>query len=134
MLASRAGPAGALCLMNVPEPPVAPQVPHRVTSPHGERSDEYHWLRDDDPHRKRPEVMQYLQAENAYTEAMMAPLQGLQQQLLAEMRARVCPDDSSVPVYDHGWWVWSAYEPGAEHPRLMRQRGTPERPDPKAHE
>lgn len=114
------------------KPPVAEQRPHVIESPHGDRSDEYFWLRDDDPKTKRADVMAYLEAENAYTEAVLAPLAPLQQQLVAEMRSRVVPDDSSVPLYDHGWWVWSAYAPGAEHPRLMRQRGTPERMDPKA--
>lgn len=114
------------------KPPVAEQRPHVVKSPHGDRIDEYFWLRDDDPKTKRADVMAYLEAENAYTEAVLAPLAGLQQQLLDEMRGRIVPDDSTVPLYDHGWWVWSAYEPGAEHPRLMRQRGTPERPDAKA--
>ncbi len=124
--------AGAQTLMKPAVPPVAPQIPHLVKSPHGDRNDEYFWLRDDDPKTKRAEVMRYLEAENAHVRAVLEPLEGLQQQLLGEMRARIRQDDSSVPVYDHGWWVWTAYEPGAEHPRLMRQRGNAERPDPKA--
>ena len=56
-----------------PAPPVAQIVPHVVKSAHGQREDEYHWLRDDSPQTKRPEVMRHLQAENAYTAAMMAP-------------------------------------------------------------
>lgn len=112
--------------------PVAEQRPHVIKSPHGDRTDDYFWLRDDDPKAKRADVMAYLEAENAYTEAVLAPLAPLQRQLVAEMRGRLVPDDSSVPLYDHGWWVWSAYAPGAEHPRLMRQRGTRERMDPKA--
>ncbi|HRD98771.1 MAG TPA: hypothetical protein PLA97_20515, partial [Rubrivivax sp.] len=48
-----------------PVPPVAQRVPHVVSSPHGDREDEYHWLRDDAPKVKRPEVMRHLQAENA---------------------------------------------------------------------
>ncbi len=113
-------------------PPVASPRPHLVKSPHGDRADEYFWLRDDDPKTKRADVMAYLQAENAHTEAVLAPLAGLQAQLLGEMRSRIVADDSSVPAYAHGWWTWQAYAPGAEHPRLMRQRGGPERPDPKA--
>jgi hypothetical protein len=50
-------------------PPVAEQRPFVVKSPHGDRVDEYYWLRDDDPKAKRPEVIQYLEAENAYTDA-----------------------------------------------------------------
>ena len=54
-------------------PPIARRVLHRIPSPHGERDDEYYWLRDDDPERKRPEIIEYLEAENAYAEAMLAP-------------------------------------------------------------
>lgn len=114
------------------KPPVAPLVPHVVKGPQGERDDPYYWLRDDDPKAKRPEVMRHLEAENAYTDAVLAPLAGLRATLAAEMKARLKPDDSSAPAYDNGWWVWREYEPGAEYPRLMRQRGTPEKPDPKA--
>lgn len=113
-------------------PPVAQRVPHVVKSPHGEREDPYHWLRDDDPKAKRPEVMAWLQAENAYAEAVLAPLAPLRATLLKEMRGRVVPDEKSAPRWADGAWTWTEYQPGAEHPRLMRQRGTPARPDPKA--
>lgn len=119
-------------MAQTPVPPVAPVVPHLVKSPQGERTDEYHWLRDDDPKAKRPEVMRYLEAENAYTAAVLAPLAPLQKALVAEMRARLIEDEGTPPVYDHGWWRWRQYKTGAEHPVLMRQRGTPERPNPKA--
>ena len=118
-----------------PIPPVAPvatQVPYLVKSPQGDRQDPYYWLRDDDPKVKRPEVMQYLEAENAYTEAMTAPLAGLREQLVREMRSRIQEDESTVPVYEHGSWTWRAFKAGAEYPLLMRQRGGPERPDPRA--
>ncbi len=113
-------------------PPVAARVPHVVQSPHGERDDPYHWLRDDDPKTKRPEILAYLGAENAFTAAAMAPLAGLEEQLVREMRSRIQEDDSTPPVYDHGWWTWTEYQSGAEYPVLMRQRGGPERPDPRA--
>ena len=113
-------------------PPVAPKVPHTVRGPQGDRIDEYHWLRDDDPTIKRPEIMRHLEAENAYTAGLLAPLQPLQDKLMAEMRSRIKDDDSSVPLYDHGWWLWREYKPGAEYPLLMRQRGSPARADAKA--
>lgn len=115
-----------------PTPPVADKIPHAVPSPQGARNDDYHWLRDDDPKAKRPEVMRYLEAENAHTAAVMAPLEPLQRALVAEMRSRIKEDDSTPPVYDHGHWYWREYDAGAEYPRLMRQRGSPERPDRKA--
>lgn len=118
--------------MQVASPPRAEKKPFVVRSPHGNRVDEYYWLRDDDPQRKRPEVMAYLEAENAYTAARMAPLQGLQARLVAEMRSRMPESDDTVPAYENGWWYWSRFEAGAEYPLSMRQRGTPERMNPDA--
>jgi oligopeptidase B len=112
-----------------PPGPQAERRPHVVTSPHGERGDDYHWLRDDDPRAKRAEVLRHLEAENRHTEAVLAPLRGLRERLTQEMVARVPPDDSSVPVFDGGWWLWRQFAPGVEHPKLMRRRGTPEAPD-----
>jgi oligopeptidase B len=112
-----------------PMPPVARQEVFVVRSPHGERVDEYYWLRDDHPERKRPEVMAYLQAEQAYTEAMLERLQPLEATLLAEIRGRIREDDSTVPQHDRGWWYWSRFEPGDEHARLLRQRGDLQGPD-----
>ncbi len=115
-----------------PEPPVAQKRHHVVASPHGERVDEYHWLRDDHPSDKRPEILAHLQAENAHTAAWLAPLAALQTELVTEMRSRLREDDSSPPVYDHGWWLWREYRPGAEYPVHKRQRGSREQPDPRA--
>jgi oligopeptidase B len=115
-----------------PAGPQAERRPHVVSSPHGDRQDEYHWLRDDDPRAKRAEVLRHLEAENRHTEAVLAPLRGLRERLYQEMVARVPPDDSSVPVYDGGWWLWRQFAPGVDHPKLMRRRGTPEAPDPGA--
>ncbi len=111
-----------------PQPPQPPQRPHAVVSPFGERIDEYHWLRDDHPRRKRPEVMAHLRAENTYCEAMLAPLAPLRRALRAELKARLVDDDDTPPQYHRGGWVWSAYAPGAEHPRLWRREGGPLRP------
>jgi oligopeptidase B len=115
-----------------PLPPVARRVPHVVTSPHGERVDEYHWLRDDHAERKRPEVMDHLRAENAYTEAVLAPQAALIAQLEREMRGRIKEDDSGPPVYDRGYWYWSRFEKGDEYPQYLRSRGTPQVFDPAA--
>ena len=112
--------------------PVAPMHAHVVKGPQGERVDEYHWLRDDDAKAKRPEVMRHLEAENAYANAVLAPLAPLRETLVAEMRSRIREDESSVPAYENGWWHWREFKPGAEYPVLMRQRGSPERADPKA--
>ncbi|MGA1391559.1 MAG: S9 family peptidase [Phycisphaerales bacterium] len=113
-------------------PPVAKQQHFVVESPHGDRLDEYYWLRDDDPQRKRDEVMEYLDAEQAYAEAMLERLAPLQATLSQEIRGRIKEDDATVPQHDRGWWYWTAFEPGDEQPRWMRRKGGVDGPDPDA--
>src|SRR5574339_1292064 len=68
-------------------PPVAARKPYDVPSPHGSRPDPYYWLRDDT--RQSPEVLAYLNAENAYKDAVLAPTRALQDKLYAEMVGRL---------------------------------------------
>src|SRR6184192_3942875 len=110
-------------------PPVAKAIPHVVASLNGDRIDEYYWLRDDDLKAKRPEIIEYLSAENAYAASALADVKPLQDKLIGEMRARIKEDDSSVPSYDNGYWYWRRFDSGAEYPVLLRQRGTPQRQD-----
>jgi oligopeptidase B len=103
-------------------PPVAAKKPYQVPSPNGERMDPYYWLRDDT--RQSPEVLAYLQAENAYRDAVMAPTRDLQDKLYAELVGRIKPDDSSVPVLEHGYWYYTRFEPGKDYPLYVRRKGT----------
>jgi protease II len=104
------------------EPPVAIERVTVVKSPHGERRDEYYWLRDDHPERKSDEVMAHLRAEQAHTEGMFARLAPLQDRLAGEFRARIADDDGTPRQFDHGWWTWTAFSPGDEQQRWMRSR------------
>jgi len=106
---------------------VAPVRPHTVRSPHGDRVDEYYWLRDDT--RKDPDVLGYLQAENAYTKAMLAHAEPLENRLYDEIVARIKQDDASVPWRHRGYWYYSRYETGREYPIHARKadaQGAPE--------
>jgi oligopeptidase B len=107
-----------------PRGPLARRIDHTLFGPFGERADEYYWMRDDDPDAKRPEIIAQLEAENAHTEAWMAPHAALRARLVAEMRARIQEEDSSSPVYDHGYWYWRHFASGAEYPVYLRRRGT----------
>ena len=84
-----------------PTPPVAAQKPHAVKGP-VERNDPYYWLRDDS--RKNPEMLAYLNAENAYADAVLVPTKPLQEKLFNQIVSRIKQDDSSVPVRDRGYW------------------------------
>ncbi len=110
-----------------PLPPLATARPQVVRSPHGERLDPYYWLRDDD--RADPDVLAHLNAENAYRRGMMAATAPLEEALFAEMTARVPQVDRSVPYLHQGWWYYSRYEAGKEHPVFARRRLSMEAPE-----
>jgi oligopeptidase B len=103
-----------------PLPPVAKRVPHVVRSPHGDREDPYYWLRDDS--RKDPDVLAWLEAENAYKQAMLAHTASAQQALYDEIVGRVKQDDASVPERKNGWWYYTRFEEGREYPIIARRK------------
>jgi len=120
----------ATVLMSLPQTSVlaaeavAPDVakkPHVVRAPFGaERNDDYYWLRDDE--RKNPEMLAYLNAENAYADQVLAPLKPLQDKLYEEIVARIKQDDSSVPYRERGWWYYSRFQAGKDYPVYARRR------------
>ena len=104
-----------------PPPPVAPRVPH-VHEAHGDRRpDDYHWLRN----RDDPEVTAYLEAENAYADAVMEPLRPLQEKLYAEIVSRIQETDLSVPVPYGPFLYYSRSVEGLQYPIHCRRTATP---------
>jgi oligopeptidase B len=106
---------------SAPTPPIAAQKPHTVKGP-ADRNDPYYWLRDDT--RKNPEMLAYLNAENAYADAVLAPTKPLQGKLFNEIVSRIKQDDSSVPVRDRGYWYYTRFETGQDYPVVARKDGT----------
>src|SRR5262249_29820513 len=101
-------------------PPSARRDPH-VEMLHGvRRSDDYFWLRRKDA----PDVLAYLRAENAYTDAMMKPTAALQDQLYRELLARIKQTDLSVPYRKRGFFYYSRTEEGKQYPILCRKPGS----------
>ncbi|HET9328694.1 MAG TPA: S9 family peptidase [Candidatus Eisenbacteria bacterium] len=108
-----------------PTPPVARRVPH-VTTLHGERrEDDYFWLRE----KSDPEVIAYLEAENAYAEAAMSGTAALQERLYQEMLSRIQQTDLSVPYLEGGYFYYSRTEEGQQYPIQCRKRGSIEAPE-----
>ncbi len=105
-----------------PVPPIAAVRPHVVESPNGTRTDEYYWLRDDT--RTSPEVIGYLEAENAYKAAMTAHTDALEEKVYGEIVGRIKQDDSTVPYRLRGHWYYTRYETGKEYPVYARKAGT----------
>lgn len=104
--------------MNDPKPPVARAVP-RVTELHGETLvDPYFWLRE----KENPEVRAYLEAENAYAEAVTEPLNEKSAALYDEMLARIQEDDASAPCLFRGYEHRVRTEKGRQYPIHERRR------------
>ena len=97
------GTTGDAAATSNPAPPIATKKPYEVVGPNGlKRQDEYYWLRDDT--RKNPEMLAYLNAENAYADSLMAPLKATQEKIYQEIIARVKQDDSTVPYFERDYW------------------------------
>jgi oligopeptidase B len=106
--------------------PVAEVRPFDIVAPHGHvRTDPYYWLRDPTD----PEVIRYLNAENAYTDAAMGHTAALQERVFQEIRARIRETDISVPYRRGRYWYYTRHEEGKEHPIHARRRGSMDGPE-----
>ena len=107
------------------DPPVATKRPERLEL-HGDlRIDDYFWLNQ----RDDPEVTEYLQAENAYADRMLEPMRGLRQTLVGEMKARIRPEEESVPYREGDYWYYYRYAAGHEYPAYYRKKGSLDAPE-----
>ena len=119
---------GSLSLADA-QPPRPVAVRPRVATVHGVAiSDPYAWLRADnwqqvlrDPSVLPAEIRAVLEAENAYAEAVLAPLSGLRERMVGEMRARIKEEDSDVPVPDGPFQYYERHRDGGQHPLLCRR-------------
>lgn len=102
------------------QPPSAKKVPH-VTEIHGRKlEDDYFWLRE----KESPEVIKYLEAENAYTDAVMKHTKELQATLYKEMLGRIKQTDLSVPSRIGAYYYYSRTEEGKQYPYMCRKKGS----------
>ena len=111
-----------------PQPPAAERRPVRIEQLGRVRTDDYAWMKDErwqlvlrDPSVLRSDIATHLRAENAYTEALLAPTAALQATLLAEMKGRLKPDEMSPPLPDGPWDYYVRYADGAEQPTYARR-------------
>src|ERR1700730_3198169 len=104
----------------LPAPPVAKKAP-KTTEINGRTMvDNYYWLRD----KKNPEVKAYLEAENAYTDAVMKPTEGLQKKLYDEMLSRIKETDVEVPYKEGNYFYYSRTEAGKQYSIYCRKKGS----------
>jgi oligopeptidase B len=102
------------------QPPVARREPTPTTLHDFTLQDDYRWMRD----KESPEVISYLQAENAYTEAFMEPTRPLRATLYAEMLSHIKETDESVPYLLGDWFYFARTVEGSQYPIHCRRRAT----------
>jgi oligopeptidase B len=107
----------ALEAPNADVPPVAKKVRTTATLHGDTRVDDYAWLRD----KSSPATLAYLEAENAYADAVMRPTDALQEQLYQEMLGRIQQTDMNVPFRKDGWFYYSRTEEGRQYPIYARR-------------
>jgi oligopeptidase B len=111
--------------IEAPKPPSARREP-KVEVVHGEkRQDDYFWLR----RKEDPQVRAHLEAENAYTEAVMKPTEALQETLYSEMLGRIKETDLSVPYRKGDFFYYSRTEKGKQYSISCRKKGTLDAPE-----
>ncbi|HEX4859343.1 MAG TPA: S9 family peptidase [Usitatibacteraceae bacterium] len=104
----------------MPTPPIAAKKPQVFEKFGDKRVDDYFWLRD----KKNPEVIDYLKAENAYRESMMASLKPFEEQLYKDMLSRIKETDENVPYRKGDYWYYSRTEMGKQYSIYCRKKGS----------
>jgi oligopeptidase B len=105
---------------SLPSPPVAKKVPH-ITEVNGHKmEDNYFWLRE----KPNPEVRAYLEAENAYTDAVMKPTEAFQKKLYDEMLGRIKETDVEVPYKEGEYFYYTRTEAGKQYGIRCRKKGS----------
>ncbi len=103
-----------------PTPPVAEVRPDTFVEFSHQRIDEYYWMKD----KTNPKVIDYLNAENAYADTVMASTKGLQETIYNEILGRMKEDDESYPSLRDGYYYYSRSEAGKQYPTYCRKKGS----------
>ncbi len=111
--------------VRVPRPPIPAQHPTVLTKHGDSRIDPYFWLRQ----RANPEVIAYLEAENEYTDAVMAPVAKLQDRLYAEIVDRIQQTDESPSSFFKGFWHYTRTVEGLDYEIYCRRKGSMDAPE-----
>ena len=110
-------------------PPVANKIPYEMTEHGDTRIDNYYWMRLTDEQKsankydkQTQEVVDYIDAENSYTQSSLSHTKKLQNDLFEEIIGRIEKDDESVPYFDNGYYYYSRYESGKEYAIHCRKK------------
>ncbi len=108
-----------------PAPPEAKRIAAELHEHGHTRTDDYFWLND----RSSPEVLAYLEEENAYAESIMSPLKDFENKLFQEIKHRIKPTDLSVPFKIGDYLYFTRFEEGLEYPLYCRKKGSLDSPE-----
>jgi oligopeptidase B len=106
-------------------PPVANKIPKEIVTHGDKRIDDYFWLRE----KTNSQVIAYLNAENAYADAVTRPLQPFEDKLYSEMLSHLKETDTSAPVRRGGFLYYSRTEKGKNYPIICRKQGSLDAPE-----
>ena len=106
--------------VTAPMPPVAAKKPKTFENFSDKRVDDYFWLRE----KAAPEVIDYLKAENVYTDAFMKPHEAFRETLYKDMLSRIKETDDSVPYKKGDYWYYSRTEMGKQYAIYARRKGS----------
>lgn len=109
----------------MPHPPIAKEKNEYLSIHQDTRIDPYYWL--NDPENK--EVIDYLNAENSYTEQVFSPIADLRETLFQEMKNRIKENDSSVPYFNGKDWFYTQFVKDGEYPIYCRKRDNLDSPE-----
>ncbi|MBU2649937.1 MAG: S9 family peptidase [Bacteroidetes bacterium] len=104
---------------NTMKPPVADKNDTVLTAHGHQRTDPYYWMNN----RENPAVLEYLKAENEYTQDMMRGVDSLRNDIFKEMVGRIAQTDMSAPYFLNGYFYYTRYEEGKEYPIYCRKKG-----------
>ena len=105
--------------------PIAAQIPVTLEKHGDTRIDPYFWLND----RENPEVIAYLNEENAYYQTQTQHTKAWQEALFLEMKSRIKEDDASVPYFYNGYFYITRFELGGDYPIYARKKGSLDAPE-----
>ena len=110
------------------KPPVADKIPLEIFD---NRIDNYYWMRLTDeqknavnPDEQTSKVLDYLNKENEYTDAVLKHTEALQKTIYDEIVGRIKKNDESVPYFDNGYYYYNRYFEGKEYPVYYRKKGS----------
>ena len=100
--------------------PQVKKIPHKLYIHQDVRIDNYYWLND----KENPDVIKYLEDENAYTAKELSSTEALQEDLYKEMKSRIKEEDQSLPTKKDDYYYYTRFEEGSQYPIYCRKYKT----------